>query len=314
MIRHLHPTDSPALLQFKQRSGPDEARSLSQALKGGQKGFPLVKYTTIALSPRAWQSCWVKTRRASVQAVLRAGPRSGPMAWDVTELYLARNNREVATEVLEQIAFPAGTSGARRVFLRLPSDSELFNSARAAGYLPIYGETLFSAKSGNEVVSRLGESPDGLALRQLDSEDAHVLFRLFCATVPINVRSKTGQTLEEWGSSIESPSRKRQEWGFQDPGTGRLQARVDSCQVAGGHYFSVTAAPDANCDLVSLVLAGARQAGDRRVFTLVPDYDEKLGETLTEIGFTRSETYDVMVKTLAVRVAKPVPGMAAIER
>ena len=132
MIRHLHPTDSPALLRFKQRSGPDELCSLAQAVKGDRKGFPLVKYTSIALSPRAWQSCWVKTRRTAVQGVMRAGPRSGPLVWELSELYLARNSREVAIELLEQVAFPAGTSGARRIFLRMPVGNELFSVRVAA--------------------------------------------------------------------------------------------------------------------------------------------------------------------------------------
>ena len=134
MIRHLHPTDSPALLRFKQRAGQGEACSLSQALSGSSRKFPLVKYTTIALSPRAWRSCWVKTQRATVQAVLRAGPRSGANSWELTELYLAKNSRDIAVEVLEQLAFPAGASGARRIFLRLPTSSDLFDIARSAGY------------------------------------------------------------------------------------------------------------------------------------------------------------------------------------
>lgn len=317
MIRHLHPTDSPALFPFRQRSGRNEVCSLAQAVKGGRKGFPLVKYTSIALSPRAWQSCWVTTRRATVQAVLRAGPRSGPLAWEVSELYLAKSSRDVAMEVLEQIAFPAGASGARRIFLRMPAGSELFDAARAAGYLPVYDETLYSVKSARDALGQLGESSKGVKLRQLDTAEAgdqHALFRLFCASVPMNVRSKTGQTLDEWTSSLDASGRKKRCLGVDSANSSRLEAQITSYDMAGGRYFSTQSASDGECSTEDLVAAGLGEAGDNSAFTMVPSYDQKLGETLTEIGFTQGETYDVMVKTLAVSVAKTVPGWAVIER
>lgn len=314
MIRHLHPTDSPALFPFRQRSGQDEVRSLAAAIKGGNKNFPLVKYTSIALSPRAWQNCWVRTKRAKVEAVLRAGPRSGPFAWELSELYLAKSSRDVATEIFEQIAFPAGTSGARRIFLRMPVGNDLFNAARSAGFQPVYSETIYSVESARDALSRTGDRSEGLQLKLLDAADQHALFRLFCGVVPINVRSKTGQTLDEWSSSLETPGRKSRDWGVVDTASGRLVAHVQSGDIAGGRYFAVQAGSDAGCSTLGLISAGLERAGNKRAFTMVPSYDEKLGETLTEIGFTPGETYDVMVKTLAVSATQTVPGWAVIER
>lgn len=245
---------------------------------------------------------------------MRAGPRSGPLAWELSELYLARNHREVAGEVLEQIAFPAGTSGARRIFLRLPVESELFETARSAGYMPVYSETRYSVESARDVLSQAGDSTNGIELRQLGSEDQHALYRLFCAAVPIDVRSKTGQTLDEWSSSREIPGRKQRDWGVDDANTGRLVAHVTSSDLSGGRYFSVQAGSDAHCSTESLVAAGLAQAGEKRVSTLVASYDQKMGESLIEIGFTPGESYDVMVKTLAVPVKETAPGWAVVER
>ncbi len=313
MIRHLHPTDAPALLQFKQRSGPDEVFTLPRALKGGNNVFPLMKYTTFALSPRAWQSCWVKTRRASVQAVLRAGPRSGPLAWELSEMFLPKKSRDVAGEVLEQLAFQAGASGARRIIIRIPSNSELFDAARSAGYQPAFSEVLYAAESARTVQTRTDESSDGIQLRPLDDKDQHALFRLYCATVPIDARTKTGQTLEEWSSSKESPGRKTRNWGVDDVTSGGLQAYVATCRVSAGHYFSVHRRNDATCSTESLIAAGLGQAGDGAVVTMVPNYDQNMSESLTEFGFTSRESYDVMVKTLAVTAAARVPGLVAVE-
>lgn len=313
MIRHLHPTDSPALLQFKQRSGADEVFTLAQVLTGGQESFPLMKYTTVALSPRAWQSCWVRTRRGRVQAVLRAGPRSGPHAWELGDLFLDKGSRDVALEVLEQLSYPAGSSGARRIFLRLPAESNLFETARAAGYRHAFSEDLYRAKSTREVLARTKETPEGLELRPLQDEDTHALFRLYCATVPINTRALTGQTMDDWASSEESPRRKVRDLGVSDLKRGGLEAHVASSDIAGGRFFSVRCMDNASCRYESLVAAGVGQAGDGPAVTVVPSYNGRLAETLLELGFTRHETYDVMVKTLAVPVTKTVPGMIAAE-
>ncbi len=314
MIRHLHPTDSPALLRFKQKAGPDEVRSLSRAVAGGGKGFPLVKYTTIALSPRAWQSCWVKTRRASVQAVLRAGQRSGPLAWELSELYVTRTDDGVLLEVLDQLAFPAGTSGARRIFLRLPSESHIFNAARSAGYEPVCTETLYSLEPAlnSRLHSSEGAADGGMKL--LDEADEHALYRLFCAAVPIGVRTKIGQTFDEWRSASEKPGRKRRDWGLEDGKSTGLQAHVSAAGVSGGTLISMMSRDLNESALKELVAAAVGVVVGDRLFTMVPSYQQNMGPALTDIGFTQHETYDVMVKTLVVPVGETVPGMVAIER
>lgn len=297
------------MLQFKSRAGPDEAFTLAQAVKGGPKAFPLMKYTSIAFSPRAWQSCWVMTRRARVQAVMRAGPRSGPLAWELSDLFLERGGRDIALDVLEQVSFPAGSSGARRIFLRLPAGSDLFDLARAAGYQVAFSEDVFRAESTREVLARTGETPEGLELRPLRDEDTYALFRLYCATVPIDARTRIGQTVDDWSSSKESPGRNVRDWGLSDSKGDGLVAHVQSSDTAGGRFFSILCRDNANCRYASLIAAGVGQVSDRQAITVVPSYNTRLSESLTELGFTHGETYDVMVKTLAATVSVTVPGL-----
>jgi hypothetical protein len=312
MIRHLHPTDTPALLQFKQSAGADEVFTLGQAISGGLQTFPVVKYTSIALSPRAWQGCWVKTRRARVQAVLRAGPRSGALAWELSDLFLAKNHRSVAAEVLEQVSFPAGAEGARRIFLRIPFDSDLFDVARSAGYQPTYTEHVFRAASANQILARAGTLAGGLALTPAVERDRQDLYRLYCATVPIEIRVRTGQVMDEWAASRERVGRKRKELVVSSADARHLMASVQTSDTAAGRFFSVTCRGDASCGYESLIAVGVGQAGDKPVVTLVPSYDVGQAETLEALGFALEASYDVMVKTLAVPVAKPVPGFATV--
>ena len=310
MIRHLHPTDTPALLQFKQTAGPDEVFTLNQAVSGRSQSFPLVKYTSIALSPRAWQGCWVKTRRARVQAVLKAGPRSGALAWEVSDLFLARNHRSVVGDVLEQVSFPAGASGARRVFLRLPFGSDIFDVARSAGYQPAYTEDVFRAQSANDILALAGASAEGLALTPASDQDRQDMYRLYCATVPLEVRTRAGQSMDEWEASRERAGRKKRELVVATSDNRKLMASVQTSDTGAGRYFSVSCRGDASCGYENLIAVGVGQAGDKPVVTVVPSYDVGQAETLEALGFTLQASYDVLVKTLAVPVAKTIPGLA----
>ena len=312
MIRHLHPTDSPALLHFKQASGPGEAYTLAHAVRGGRRSFPLVRYASIALSPRAWQTCWVETGRARIKALLRAGPRAGGQAWDISDLFLAKRNAGAAWDVLEQIAIHAARSRARRVFIRLPQGSPIFEQTRKAGYQVAYSETVFSAPSGNAVVERTGAAESGLALRPLGDADTQAMFRLYCAAMPLDQRSRVGQTIDEWLASDEKISPKSTDQGVDADDSTRLQARVRTAPLAGGWFFSVTRALDSNSGLDRLIAAGAAEAGEQPVYTVAASYERGLMDALEEFGFASAGSYDVMVKMLAARVRQPVGAVAAI--
>ena len=224
-------------------------------------------------------------------------------------MFLEKGGRDVALEVLEQVSFPAGSSGARRIFLRLPIESDLFDLARAAGYQVAFSEDVFRAESTTEVLARTGRTSEGLELRPLHDEDTNALFRLYCATVPIDARTRIGQTVDDWSSSNETSGRKVRDWGVSDSTGGGLVAHVRSSDAAGGRFFSVRCTQNAACRYESLIAAGVGQVSDRPAITVVPSYDSRLAETLIELGFTRCETYHLMVKTLTAPVKMTVPGL-----
>ena len=198
---------------------------------------------------------------------------------------MSKRNLDVVVEVLEQLAFPAGTSGARRLFLRLPADSDIFDAARIAGYVPVFSEDVFVADSAREVLAQVGETSGEQGLRMLSSQDRNDMFRLFCAATPMNVRSKMGQTYEDWEASSERTGRNAHLLGMDRARASGLQAMVRSYDVSGGRYFTVLCARDATTTLDSLVAAGVSEAGDKRLFTLVPSHDEELSLALTRLGF-----------------------------
>jgi hypothetical protein len=314
MIRHLHPTDSPGLLQFSQSSGRGETCSLVGALRGGPGGFPTVKYASIALSPRAWQSCWVEAHRGRIDAVLRAGPRSGPQAWEVGELYLRKSNSDLALELLEQIAIPAGGAGAQRIFVRVPVNSTVGEDARRAGYTTLYRESVYRCASANDAIAKLGIPDHSLQLRPREQSDDLALFRMHNLTTPVEIRMKTGQTSQDWVAGTEQLGRKASEWVLElSSGVGgEIGALVQRTSTRSGHMFSLNWSPEAGSELTGLVAAALADSKDVPVTTAVPEYRPALSHLLVTLGFEEQAQYEVMVKPLAQTVSDAKQAFAAI--
>ena len=311
MIRHLHPTDSPGLLQFSQSSGQGETCTLVGALRGGPGGFPTVKYASIALSPRAWQSCWVEAHRGRIDGVLRAGPRSGPQAWEVGELYLRNSKNDLALELLEQIAIPAGGAGAHRIFVRVPANSATYEDARKAGYSTIHRETVFRSDSAHTSLAKLGIPEHPLQLRPRAEIDDGALFRMHNLTTPIEERMKLGQTSQDWLAGSERLGNGTSEWVL-DLQNGEIGALIQRNSTRSGHMFSLNWASGAGSELPGLVVAAMADSKDVPVSTAVPEYRPALSHLLVTLGFIEQAQYEVMVKPLAQTVAETQGAFAAI--
>ncbi len=311
MIRHLHPTDSPGLLQFSQSSGQGETCTLTGALRGGPGGFPTVKYASIALSPRAWQNCWVEARRGRIDGVLRAGPRSGPQAWEVGELYLRNSKTELALDLLEQIAIPAGGAGAQRIFVRVPANSAVYDDARKAGYATIYRETVYHCDAASTALTRLGIPDHSIQLRPRAKTDDVALFRMHNLTTPVVVRMKSGQTSQDWLAGSERLGRKATEWVLDLP-TGEIGAHIQRNSTRSVRMFNLNWATDAGAELPGLVAAALAGGKDVQAATAVPDFRPALAHLLATIGFTEQAQYEVMVKPLAQTVTEAHRAFAAI--
>ncbi len=312
MFRHLHPTDSPRLLAFKQAAGRAEAFALPQAIQGVAGKFPAVSYAGIALSPRAWESCWVVSDGGRIQAVVRAGPRSGPLAWEVRDLFVHRAYVHESAEALEDLAVPAGKSGARRIFLRLPQSSPLYDQARRAGYMFAGSETVYRTQSAEDAIEKLGDPDLRVSLRLRSSQDDDALFRLYCSSTPGELRLGRGQTVSEWLDASEKPSARPKEWVLEED-DGRVMAYLRTADLRAGRYFSLTWSRDMKEDASGLVAAALASTRDNAAaVTVVPSYDEGMAGLIEDIGFQPVQTYDVLAKILAVPVMEARRAVAAV--
>ena len=311
MIRHLHPTDSPGLLRFGQSAGKSEVCNLTSALQGGPAKFSTVKYAGIALSPRAWQNCWVEAHRARIHSLVRAGTRSGPQAWEITELYTRRSNPGMALDLFEQISVPAGGAGAHRIFTRTVANSDTAEYARQAGYRSAYMEAVFRAPSSQSAFEKLGIPDHALSLRQFHESDIPSLFRMYNEVTPLDVRMKLGQTSQEWYAGIEKLGRGTKQWVLELPDR-NISALVRRHSSRAQHTFDIQWSSIAGSELHGLVAAALAESGNLPVSVAVPEFNPALSHLLVTLGFQQIGEYEVMVKPLAQAVEETKGAFAAI--
>ena len=310
MIRHLHPTDSVLLFPFRQAAGRAQAFTLPRALESDASPFPAFRYAAVALSLRAWQTCWVKTSEGRIEAVVRAGRRSGPRAWEVRDLFLRARTADRCADLLEEICVQAGRDGALRVFMRIASGSDVFEEARAAGFLYCFSETLYrseaDAKRGGETAQA-----ESLRLRPRRGEDEMGLFRLYCASVPASRRTYGLATATEWRDAQERAARAQDEWVAEDE-TGALTAWLRTAETRNGRFIAIAVHPNARASLEALLLVGLDGAEGRPAVTLAPSEDAALAAVLERAGFDAVRGFDVLVRPVALPVTETRGAVAPV--
>ena len=310
MIRHLHPTDSVLLFPFWQAAGRAQAFTLSRALDSDPMPFPAIRYASVAISLRAWQTCWVKTHEGRIEAVLRASERSGPGSWEVRDLFLRSGSALPCADLLEEICVRAGRGGARRVFMRIASGSDVFEEARAAGFYLYCSETVYRSEAN---ARRSGETSEAesLRLRARRDEDEMPLFRLYCASVPASQRIYGPATAAEWRDAEERVGPAQDDWVMEDD-RGAVAAWLRTAETKSGRFVSVAAHPDARASLGALLLVGLDGAEGRPAVAVAPSADAAVATVLERAGFTPGRAFDVLVRPVAVPVTAARGAVAPV--
>lgn len=302
----------------------------SQCLTGDKPvSNPILWKETLAQRrERVTVASWDGPRLAGLAS---ARIRSGQRAWEVDRLFLAcdagdlltgvepfssapinrkghvqqtnANPNLVALELLEQIDRETGHLRAERIFLRVSTKSRIFLLARQAGFFPYYEENLLESstplepQTGAMITENWSEAAP---------EDAFSLFQLYCAATPQSVRAAVGMSFDQWQDSQE-PLGHRQTWISKMDGKVLARSSLSRCgQVKVG---GVLAHPD-NPELWEKAVDWALSQG-RKHRWLVPDYQEMVSRLLLRRQFRLVSSYSVMIKTVAVPVARP--GIVAVE-
>jgi len=297
MIRSLRLADVAALLLFLGKSPINEARVRDRLSGKGwelRSVFPLLK-GCLVLGDK--QRSFVCVHRGLIQGLVCLRSCRGPSAWEVESLLLAPGHEECCLSLLERVGSAGDEVGAGRLFLRIESNSRTVDMARQAGFSQHLTEFLY----------RLGEEPrveppePPVVLRPKLSADEYGLFRLYSATVPLQVRSVEGMTFEEWHQSRDRVAVRELVFGNGGEITAWLRIRPEGM---AGQFDIVTDL--GSTDLGRLVdYCLSVLSGRNPVYCLAPEFQQQLMLILEERGFRQVAEYCCLSKQLVVRVHGP---------
>lgn len=241
-----------------------------------------------------------------LSSLASARVRGGVRAWEVDRLHLKA--AEQALDLLEQVVEAAGSHGAERVFLRVPSDSQIVDEARRAGFFPFYEEIHLTANvpTGNEPATSSADATgsinghqDGTSGRYTAEErsapDSYGLFQLYCAATPQHVRVGIGMTFDQWSDSKEHPQPHRNETVLKFEGKiVGWQLREPYGDTAAGQVLAHPGHPDMMSHLIEM----SSSTPD----WLVPSYQENAVDLLGRNGLHEVGHYTMLIKTLTAPV------------
>ena len=206
--------------------------------------------------------------------------------------------------LLESLVKLAGSRGAERLFLRLPSGSPALRLAQQTGFFPHFQEIQWEGEAPEPSLDSQRTS-SLFSVRQ--SEDEHRLFQLFSACTPAPVRTAVGVTLEQWQDWQSLWPRQRQEWTAS--AEGRIRGWVALSRNNNAVEARLMAQPDWPEMTNRLIMLATESPGPHR--WLVPDYQAQVSERLQTMGWRETTRYNMLINRVAVPVESP--GMAPVE-
>jgi hypothetical protein len=302
--------DTAALVMFARRAGASRAFTLERAISPSPPSFSVIRLIGFAFAPRSAKNVWVTGTPARIDAVLRAGPRSGPLVWELHEFYETRPSDSSEVELLELIGAEAAATGALRILLRAEEGSDLIPPARRAGFLPHRTETLYRLPGekapGEGTIEAMARQ---MGLRPRQRTDDNGLFRLYCAVTPVEVRTHSGMSADEWSDGLEAPTHPDEEWVWEDEG--QIKAWLSISRTPDERYIAVAADPSFPKGVPALVECAVAGVAAQGAVALVPDYEIAVSTALEMKGFEPLRKFQVLARPLAVRVKHPSGVVAA---
>jgi len=300
MIRSLYPIDLASLLLLPRKSLPNEAISLD----GVGNANPLTLWALL----QHWfplgrmRYSWVSIDRGRVRGIVSARNSSSPNAWQID--YLRVKDEECGFALLDRLSAAGAEKGAKKVFLRLHSDSPLMDGARRSGFSCYTKYYLYRYDGAGKLGT--AETPPAYHLRPRSSADDYRLFELYNATVPAPVRTAEGLTFAEWRESRDRSSWQEHHQEFVLQKEESLAGWLRISTAGGSGRFEAMFHPAEEEGLQHLVNWGlVRLDGKPPLFCIVSAFQEQLKRLLEGLGFEEAAEYCALVKELALRVRDP---------
>jgi hypothetical protein len=290
--RTVLPTDLVALVSYDGKVYANEAMTRDRI--GTQDSrHPLETAIEQWFSFATGRHTCVSVKGATLRGLVSARKRTTKQAWEVDCLIDAsEGDPSVLMSLLDRITEAAGKSGAMRIFLRLPADSEIAFASTRCAFTPYVRETVY-----RRPVDKTAHMQASDALRRRAKADPYPVFQLYTHLVPPEVRRFEGTTFGEWTAAQESLGRSTQ-YVLDDAGRVRGWLRVAGDGDVG--RFDLLGYHDVVDELVESALA--KLANRDRAVTIVPEHQADLATSLRRLGFEPAEEYTALSR----RTVRPV--------
>jgi len=207
---------------------------------------------------------------------------------------------DAVEQLLRYTIQTAGQRGIKRLYARLPAESELADIYGKVGFRDYAAETVWMADRLD-----LAGPVDTMPLREQEVTDTWAVHQLYNASAPREVQYAEAATSQRW--ELTHPGRRGSvvrgyllEEGFQLIG----YARVLSC--AERHHLEVMFSPDARVDRASFLrsVMGRSQghAHLRQVYVALRSYQQETEVALESLGFRPRMDQRCTIRYTAARV------------
>jgi len=298
--RTVLPTDLPALVTYDGRVYANEAMTLDR-VGTDDSPHPLEAALEQWFSFATGRHTWISVKGARLRGLASARKRGSKLAWEIECLIDAEDDDGgVLLSLLDQVTEAAGKSGALKIFLRLPSDSDAVEGVMRCGFTTYRRERVYRIATADAT------RDEPAALRRRAKADAYPLFQLYNHTVPEDVRRIEGATLADWTAAQETLGKTAQyviDHGERVGGWLRLAGDGDIGR------FDLIGVPEVADDLIDGALA--KLANREWAYTLAPEHMPGVESRLQERGFEAGEAYTVLSRRTVrtVKAPKAVPAL-----
>jgi hypothetical protein len=282
------PTDLVALVTFDNEVRENQAVTLESL--GADEHHSRPFNVALAQWLHLGRRMWVNVDGREVYGIATARDLGARSAWVIDTLIdagSAGHGDEVISDLLAQAVEAARRASVTQLLLRTAIDASAREPAMQAGFRPVLPERLWSGS-----LSELSPvSPAiGVTIRDATSADLQALFHLYSRSAPTEARLMLAMTLNEWQVLRE------RRW-FR--GGGELLAEVNGRPVATLVFsetqsrlqFELTAEPDAEAAVRTLLGAMLENVSETEAVTLVPRHASSIERVLLAQGFQPDREY-----------------------
>ena len=309
-VRPLQPLDVVRCAAMGRGEMTNLALALSELARSQSFRFSILRLSRRHVWPRSDDSVWVWADGRRPLGIASVRPRSADTSWELSHLFADPDHEASIQDLLEAATRASASVGAERVFLRLPAESDTVPVARRAGFFPGFRETLFR---GRPDPSQIGHGLFDIdsRLRTRRAEDDHDLFRIYNAATPVRVRQLVGMTLDQWRSSRERLTGRREERVFEIDGS--VRGLLETALRFGAGILDLSIHPDYAALTPDVVDAGLRSLSRAKIiFAMAPEHAPEMARALEDRGFRPAGDFATLVNSTAQMVRERAPSHSSL--